>query len=421
VQAEVWGRCVEEALSEYAYDAEVAGVSYGLRIRSGALAIILGGFNDKLGVLLDAVTAKMVSMVEVPDNIYSIVADAYGDDLSNVAFHSQPYAQCSMRFSELTTRGFSFPSHKKYQAFQSLTREALNGMAQRLFSECHVEVLAIGNASPEDAHCLASALVRGLNIGRPMRLLPERKEALFPDGWTVWDLDSTDNEDPNHAVYMHIQMPRSLENDMLLRLLDKVLSSKFFDCLRTQQQLGYIVQLATNSNTAFSFLIAVVQTEFAPEYVRGRIDSFLEEHFDFVLDKLEEEEFQTCREGLLSEVQMTAKNLSMEMSRYARYFADRTYDFGVRQRAIDYLEKSVTLDKLRAFVKDVVRESPRLYVQVKKALAKEDKALPEGAEMPSDANITRWVGHAGPVEAFAASARWVQLNSSVEVVGTARL
>eukprot|EP00440_Ansanella_granifera_P073275 gb/GFBE01079513.1/.p1 GENE.gb/GFBE01079513.1/~~gb/GFBE01079513.1/.p1 ORF type:complete len:127 (+),score=28.71 gb/GFBE01079513.1/:1-381(+) len=106
---------------------------------------------------------------------------------------------------------------------------------------------------------------------------------------------------------MRLQLPQGMEVEMLTFLLDKAISPKFFDVLRTQQQLGYIVQMAGTVGMKFPYLIAVVQTEFEPNYVRGRIDSFLDEHLTFVEEKLTEEEFETCRAGLIAELKMKPK------------------------------------------------------------------------------------------------------------------
>merc|ERR1719272_2445265 len=126
-------------------------------------------------------------------------------------------------------------------------------------------------------------------------------EAVLPPGATVWSLDSTDKEDPNHAVRMCYQVGNSIEEDVLMNLLGKVLSPKFFEVLRTQQQLGYVVQMVPQTSAAFTYLVAVIQGEFAPDYVRGRIDSFCDDHFKMVEETLTEEEFQTCKAGLLAE------------------------------------------------------------------------------------------------------------------------
>lgn len=417
-KVEVWSRCVEEALNEYAYDATVAGVSYALGMRSGFMSLAVAGFNDKLGVLLAAVTEKMRSLAEVPENIYSIIADSYLDEIKNQAFYSPPYQQCTMRFNELTTKGMTFPSYKRYEAVQSLKREDLSNLAEQIFGSCHVEAMVLGNMSVEDARSLAETLAKGLRLEKPLPCLPERAEAVLPEGRTLWHLRATNEDDLNHAVFLRIQLRETLETEMNLHLLSKVLGPKFFDVARTQQQLGYIVQLASNSSSGFCYLLTVVQSEFPPDYVRSRIDAFLEEHFTFVAEALAAEEFEVCRAGLLSELQMKPKNLMEELARYQRHFADRTYDFERRRRAVEFVEGQASLEGLRTFLRETVLPAPRLYTQVRKLAAKEDKPLPEGASVPEDAaEQRRWetgeAGHRETVEAFGSSATWVPLNSAV--------
>jgi len=411
--AEIWCRCVEEALSEFAYDAEVAGVKYSLALRSGAISLVVAGFNDKLSVLLSAVTEKMRSMAEVPSNVFDIVADAYGDEIRNTAFHSPPYSQCGMRFTELSTQGSSFPSYLRCQAFQSLKREDLSGMPDKLFEACHVEAVMLGNLNRDDAHTLAATLVKGLNLKNSLESLPVRAEARLPSGSTLWDLPSTDDQDPNHAVFLRIQIPESLEADMMLGLLSKVLGPKFFDILRTQQQLGYIVQLNNGAASKFCYVVAVIQSEFSPNYVRSRINSFLDDHFAFIANTLTEEEFQVCRTGFLSELKVKPKNLGEELGRYSKVFADRSFDFGRRQQSIDFIDSTVTLDSFRTYVREHVQTAPRLCTQVNKTMAKEDKPLPDGATVPEDpAELRKWNTHTETVKEFKSSAEWRAINST---------
>lgn len=239
----------------------------------------------------------------------------------------------------------------------------------------------------------------------------------MPEGKTVWTLDSTDGDDPNHAVFMRIQIAESMSDETHLQLLDRVLGAKFFDVVRTQQQLGYIVQMGASIGAKFSYLLAIVQTEFHPDYARSRIEAFLDDHFAFVLNELTDEEFQTCRKGLIASLRQKPKNLSEEMDRYTRRFLNRTFDFGRRQRVIDFLETSATLTSLRAFLTDTLQHAPRFFSQIKKVLDKPDKPLPEGRTIPEDPKELRhWRDHQETVRSFHDSATWIALNSSVDVV-----
>jgi len=198
-------------------------------------------------------------------------------------------------------------------------------------------------------------------------------------------------------------------------LINKVLAPKFFEVLRTQQQLGYIVQMAAQPGCTFTYLLAQVQGEFAPDYIRSRLDAFFDEHFRMIEETLTEEEFQTCKAGLLSEYETASKNLSDEQGRYYKYVSWRTYEFDRRDKLVAFLKEKASLAALRSFLKDKVKTAPCLYVQVKKVLDSPDKPLPDGAVVPEDAEgLRKWSGCRETIESFGASATWIQRNAVIE-------
>lgn len=190
----------------------------------------------------------------------------------------------------------------------------------------------------------------------------------------------------------------------------------FFDQLRTQQQLGYIVAMQNGKSNKFCYFLAVVQTEFPPAYARGQISKFLDEQFDFLDSELQAEEFETCRQGVLSDLKVKPKNLGEEMARYSGPFSSRSYDFDRRERAIAFVDSpECSLEALRQFVREKVRTAPAICSQCNKVLAKEDKPLPSGAETFDDSKslARKWISHEETVAEFAQSAEWLPLNDKV--------
>lgn len=415
VKTQLWCAAVQEELNEFSYDATCAGLGYSLGLNGGILRLYISGFSDKLPVLLDAVTSKMRSMTSVPSNIYDIVANAYSDSVQNAAFHSSPLQQCGALYSELLFKDIGFPADKRFHAFQGLTRESLDGVAESILNSCHVEAMVLGNSTPEDARDYAVELCKSLQLENALSSVPNKSFTTLPPGRTLWRVDSSDVDAPSHAVRLCLEMRSSIEVNAKLLVLCNILAPKFFDVLRTQQQLGYIVGLGPQPGNFLSFLVAQVQTEFPPDYVRGRIDAFLDEQFKFVLDSLSEEDFETSLAGVLSELRTKPKNLSEELGEFLGEFSNRTYDFTRRQQVIDELEKPLTLESLRQFLSDVVMEAPRLYIQVKKVLDKPDKELPDGSTMPSDTDDLRiWTAREQTVQDFVSAAEWTSFPTAAE-------
>mmetsp|Transcript_42948 Transcript_42948/g.98611 ORF Transcript_42948/g.98611 Transcript_42948/m.98611 type:complete len:988 (+) Transcript_42948:103-3066(+) len=419
VRAELWCDAVQEALQEYSYDAQVAGMQYQLSASPSSIGLLALGFNDKMGTLLKAVLEKMRTFTEVPENIYQIVYDSYSDAVSNEAFHAKPYSQISQRFAEIST-STTCPAYKRYEALKGVKREDLSNMASQLFAECHVEGAVLGNATTEDALAFGQVLADGLRCVEPLSRLPDAAESMLPEGSTLWCWDSVDPDDPNHAVCLRIQIPWTVECDVWMSLIEKVLSAKFFEDLRTQQQLGYVVQMACSSTPNWMYLTCLVQGEFSPDYVRSRIDKFLDEHLNkYIMETLTEDELETCRQGLLASLKVLPKSIWEEFHFIRKAIVERTWDFGRRQKKEQLLEKSVSMEGLRAFTKDTLLPARRLYQQVKKTKEQDDKPLPAGECIPDkDPSWKSWSGHTDTVAAFIKEATWRPLNRDVIVPPT---
>jgi insulysin len=67
VQTRLFTKMVEDALNEFAYEAQVAGLYYGIYMTSAGLRMELTGYDDKLCTLLEAICAKMAAFDDWAD------------------------------------------------------------------------------------------------------------------------------------------------------------------------------------------------------------------------------------------------------------------------------------------------------------------------------------------------------------------
>lgn len=58
---------VRDALTEYSYDADLAGLSYDVSNTAEGIHISVGGYNDKLTVLLKVVLDKLKTLTVNPE------------------------------------------------------------------------------------------------------------------------------------------------------------------------------------------------------------------------------------------------------------------------------------------------------------------------------------------------------------------
>ncbi|CAE7727896.1 DEGP1, partial [Symbiodinium microadriaticum] len=117
--------------------------------------------------------------------------------------------------------------------------------------------------------------------------------------------------------------------------------------------------MGTAPSQSFTYIVAQVQSEFDPAFVRSRVDAFFDEHFAWLEDGVKEEEFQTCLRGVLSELKMKPKNLSEEFGRFQTAFIKRSYDFDRKVHNIDMYALAKVLgdedaaNRARVFVQEM--------------------------------------------------------------------
>ena len=80
---------VKDALNEYAYDAELAGLRYNVNGSLMHLSVALDGYNDKLAVLTQAVLEKL-RRLEILEDRFQVIKEEVKRDWENF-FLGQSY------------------------------------------------------------------------------------------------------------------------------------------------------------------------------------------------------------------------------------------------------------------------------------------------------------------------------------------
>ena len=90
--AELWHRLytaiVTDALNEYFYDAELAGLAYSFEASSLGLCVSISGYNDKLHVLLRDILARAKDVEVRADRLDVIIEEVIGlsSDIQLIGF-----------------------------------------------------------------------------------------------------------------------------------------------------------------------------------------------------------------------------------------------------------------------------------------------------------------------------------------------
>ncbi len=348
VKAKLYCELVKDALVEYSYDAEIAGLEYDLGAFSQGLDVEVSGYNDKMSVLLEKVLVSMRDLEVKPDR-FKIVKERLLRAYRNWEFQ-QPYRQVGDFTRWLGTEtGWINPEY--LAELPDLLPEDVSNFFPQLLRQTHFEILAHGNLYKEDALKLTNLAE---SVLKP-RALPQsqwqvRRNLILPGGsdftysWTLGDPANV-----NHCIEYYIYV--GSVSDKVLRakllLLAQMTDEPGFNQLRTKEQLGYIVFTGARMAATTMGYRVIIQSERSPEYLETRINAFLST-FGTSLADMSVDDFESHKKSLINKRLEKIKNLGQESGRFWSHITNEYYDFLQVESDVAHL-RSLTKDDLIDF------------------------------------------------------------------------
>lgn len=340
---------VRDALVEYSYDAEIAGLDYGLASHEVGLGVEVGGYSDKMILLLEKVLVSMRDLEVKPDR-FKVVKERVLRGYRNWDFQ-QPYRQVG-EFTTWLGKEKGWINQQYLAELVHLQPEDISNFYPQLLSQVFIDLLAHGNIYREDA----LRMTRLVESTLKPRLLPEsqwqvRRNLLLPAG-----SDSTfrhklgDPANVNHCIEYYVFV--GAHTDRVLRakllLLGQMTDEAGFDQLRTKEQLGYIVFTGPRMATVTMGYRVVIQSERSTEYLEERINAFLAS-FATLLENMPQEEFESHKKSLINKRLEKIKNLDQENDLFWAHIGNEYFDFLSAEEDVAHLRPLSRADLIEFF------------------------------------------------------------------------
>ena len=337
VKTKLYCELVKDALVEYSYDAEIAGLDYSLGSSSMGLDIDIGGYNDKMSVLLEKVLVSMRDLEVKPDR-FKIVKERLVRGYRNWDFQ-QPYRQVQDFTSWLgNERGWI---NEQYLAeLPYLTPEDISTFYPQLLRQVHIEALVHGNMYKEDALRVTDLIESTLKA----RILPQsqwqvRRNLVLPEGSDyTYEHTLGDPANVNHCIeyYLFVGSPADYNLRAKLLLLGQMTDEPAFDQLRTKEQLGYIVFTGARMAATTMGYRVLIQSERSTAYLEQRINAFLA-FFSKSLLAMSDDGFESHKQSLITKRLEKIKNLDQESNRLWSHIIGEYLDFLQREKEVAHL------------------------------------------------------------------------------------
>ena len=351
LMSQLYREVVEDALVEYAYDAEIAGLAYSLSSHAQGLDVSVNGYNDKMAVLLEKVLITMRDL-EIKQDRFDLIKERVMRGMKNLEFQ-EPFRQLGTYVSYLTIER-AWGQQTLLEELAPITAEDVRAFFPQLLSQMHIELLVHGNLYKEDALRITDMVKSTLNPKRlPPSQWPIRRTIVLPPGSDhVYKHTLKNPDNINHCIDYMVFIGNNVDYSQRakLLLLADLLNEPCFDQLRTKEQLGYVVGSNSAIYSTVSAFRIVIQSERDCDYLETRIDAFLN-GYESVISDMTAEEYDAHKIGVINKRLEVLKNLNQETGRLWAHVGDGKFDFELGMWWFDVTS--------RYAVTDIVRSTPR--------------------------------------------------------------
>ncbi|RCH82048.1 Insulinase (Peptidase M16), partial [Rhizopus stolonifer] len=321
----------------YSYNAEVAGLSYYLSQDTKGISLYIGGYSDKLPLLLEKVIDKMKHM-RIEPHRFSIFKDeitrAYENFSLEAPFQHSIYYMGSLFHQNIWTY------NEHLSEIKHISVQDVQAFIPSILGSLHIEGLVHGSLEKEQAIRMFASIQTMLQPRplTPNQFLGERATVVPQGHQYVYSLNVTDLEEVNSAIshYSQICSVKNIPLRNRLNLVAQIAQEPCFNQLRTREQLGYMVFSGSKRYLDMLAFRVLIQSERDPVYLENRVLEFLESLRTIIAD-MNEADYQSQVDSLIAERQEKFQNLYEEGQKYWIEIESGYYEFDDIQKDVKEL------------------------------------------------------------------------------------
>lgn len=359
--ATLWVDLSNDALNPQVYPAELAGLHYDLGVGRNGFSIIVGGFDDKEARLLSLVLDTFLNL-KVDDARFAVIKERALQSLRNQAL-DKPFIQAGRYLPELLVHSV-WGADALLDVLENMTADDLRAYIPAARSELYVRSLIHGNVSAKDARVLSKEMLdKVFQNAKPVQPV-EREVVHLDSGHEYAFRRAVDNEDSAISVYYQGERD-DIAQEARVALLHQFIRAPFFNQLRTEEQLGYVVYSGQAAFDRVPGITFVVQSpKLSPDDLLEHIDHFLS-GFSGQIETMDPAAFEQGRNGLLSTIEKRATQLTERSHRYLGDLSLKYLDFDHRERLAEAVRR-IDQKTLAEFAKMLLTpdEKKRLLVEM---------------------------------------------------------
>ncbi|KAI7847937.1 Metalloenzyme, LuxS/M16 peptidase-like protein [Circinella umbellata] len=365
---------LEDSLTEYSYNAEVAGLSYHLSTDPNGIALNVGGYSDKLPLLLEKVIKRMKT-INIAADRFKVIKDQVHRMYKN--FFLEPPFQHASYYLTYAIREKMWKCDDLANELADIQLQDVQSFYPSILSNVHIESLVHGNLDKDSAITMLRNIQDVLQA-RPLmpgQFISSRSLNLPLGESFVYQLPVRDPDNVNSAIEYYYQICDVIDIPLRARLslVAQMAQEPCFNQLRTREQLGYLVFSGIRRHIGIMGLRIIIQSERDTVYLENRVEVFLDALREIIV-KMTDKEYQAQVNSLIADKQEKFKNMGQEGAKYWGDIDCGYYEFDDVEKDVAELrtvEKNSLIEFFDAYINPASPKFRKLSVHLQS-----QKAIP---------------------------------------------
>ena len=361
---------VNTNLNAWAYSARLAGLDYSVYPHLRGVTVRVGGYTDKLHTLMNRILMQIADP-ELTRQRFDIARQNLVDSLQNKA-KNRPVEQTSEFVQTALIEG-AWSTKDKLAAARQVTLDELKSFAGALLSEVDPVMLAHGNLTHAYALNLAQQVRAVVLTDSNIATVERSRVRQLPAAETQVNLD-VEHPDTGYTLYMQGENTGFAERARY-RLLAQIISSPFYEEIRTNRQLGYLVYATPFEILETPALGFVVQSPTASQEEIDQAVQEFAEAFESQLAGLDDASLQREKQAVISKLLERDRQLGDVSGRYWREIDRNASGFDSREKLAQAIQSVTRAELVQTFRQAVLEREQALRVVTGQGDANADGSL----------------------------------------------
>ena len=356
---ELYVRLVIDQLSDIVYDAYLADLGYELFSHYRGITLKISGFEDPQADLLQVVLNALFNP-NFEQQQLNIVRQSVERSLKNI-FLDTPVNQTIHELYRILLIPY-WTETDRLHALKGANMESLQNFQKQFFRDMQVVMLSHGDVSSESSLQKAEKVAKLISEHHPKADTPRIELRKLDQDRSWMRTIDVDHSDAALTVYFQ-SFSNSLDERSKMALLAQILRPKFYNQIRTINEVGYIVHSGSfNLERTPGLFFASQSSTHSPSEMFGLYDEFLK-YAQAYLANMSNEEFEKIKKGLITRILRKPLKLSDRTSRLWQEIDLEEFDFDTQEKLGDRISE-LSIEEIQLFYETrILNNLSRLVVQ----------------------------------------------------------